>query len=133
MRVLGIDWGKKHIGIATGETEFQVITPLCTIYASGTVKKDAQLIFEIAQKEDISTLILGIPISGSQEKTLRPFYLLSLALKDYGLKVIEVDEALTSVDGNERLKTIGMKASHRRKIRDTQAACLIIERYFNEV
>lgn len=132
MRVLGIDWGKKHIGIATGETEFQVITPLCLIPASGTVKKDALAISVIAQKESISTLILGIPTNGSSEKGLKPFYLLAQALEEYYLKVIPVDESLTSIEGNERLKNIGMKASHRRKIRDTQAACIIIERFFNE-
>lgn len=133
MRVLGIDWGKKQIGLATGEIEFQVITPLCTIPASGTVKKDASTIAVIAQKESVTTLVLGIPFYSSFEKTTHPFYLLAQALEEHDLKVITIDESLTSIEGNERLKTIGMKACHRRKVRDTQAACIIIERFFNEI
>jgi len=42
-----------------------------------------------------------------------------------------VDERLSSVEAERALLETGMKASERKRKRDAEAACLILERYLH--
>jgi hypothetical protein len=50
-------------------------------------------------------------------------------LRGLGLQVELVDESFTSVEADRTLRDEGLTAAGRRKQRDGEAACLIIERY----
>ena len=52
MRLLGVDFGFKRIGIAVAETEPCIITARATIEASGKLATDAQRLVEMARKEE---------------------------------------------------------------------------------
>jgi putative Holliday junction resolvase len=134
MRLLGIDFGFKRIGIAIAETEIGIVTPRAPIEASGTLKIDAAKIAQIAKQEEAKKVILGLPIeeSGEEGRMARIFRNLGDLISGHGVVVEFVDERLTSVIAEQTLREEGLKASQRRKLKDGEAAALILERYISE-
>ena len=133
MRLLGIDFGFKRIGLAVGETEIGIVTPRPAITASGTLKTDAQTIAALAKKEEIDQVVLGLPLDGSEEggKMARICRMLAGHLTDCGLNVQLVDESFTSVEAEAELRQTDLTAAQRRKQRDGLAACQILERFLD--
>ncbi len=134
MRLLGIDFGFKRIGVAIAETAIPVITPRPTMSASGTLKTDALAIVAFAKKEEVDAIVLGLPIeeTGEEGRMARICRNLAQHLVDQGQTVYLVDESMSSVQADMSLREEGLKASERRKRRDGEAASVILERYLNE-
>lgn len=65
MNYLGIDYGRKRIGLAKANSETKIATPLKTIENN---KETAEKLAEIAEKEEISEVVLGIPVSFSGQE-----------------------------------------------------------------
>ncbi|MBX3117902.1 MAG: Holliday junction resolvase RuvX [Fimbriimonadaceae bacterium] len=132
MRVLGIDFGSKRIGIAIGESDHQVATARKPIEASGTLRKDAEAISQLARTEQVDRLILGIPLNpDGEDRMARVCGKLGEILRELGWTVETVDESFTSVLAESDLAELGLKASERRKQRDGEAAVRILERYWH--
>jgi len=133
MRLLGIDFGFKRIGVAVAETEVGIVTPRSPLTASGTLKKDAETIAAYARREEVDAVVLGLPVeeSGEEGKMARIFRTLADHIIGNGIPVHLVDESMTSVQADGTLRQEGLKASQRRKLRDGEAAALILERYLD--
>lgn len=131
MRLLGIDFGFKRIGVAIAETEAGIVTPRPSFPASGTLKVDAAAIAAYARKEEVSAVVVGLPVeeSGDEGRMARICRTLAEHVQGNGLTVHLVDESMTSVEADYALREEGLKASQRRKLRDGEAAALILERY----
>jgi putative Holliday junction resolvase len=133
MRLLGIDFGFKRIGVAVAETEVGIVTPRSPMAASGTLKKDAEAIATLARREEACAVVLGLPVeeSGEEGRMARICRTLAEHLAGNGILVHLVDESMTSVQADGTLRQEGLKASQRRKLRDGEAAALILERYLD--
>ena len=107
MRLLGVDFGFKRIGIAVAVTDPCIVTARPTIEASGALKTDAASLAEMARKEEVDQIVLGLPIeeSGDEGKMARICRLLAGHLTDMGCKVALVDERMTSVEAEARIRT----------------------------
>ena len=134
MRVLGIDLGLRRIGVATGESAPRATSLRPAITASGTLKRDAESIAAVARREQADALVVGVPLGdeGEDEKVARAALKLADTLKAMGWTVHTANEAMTSVEAEANLRREGGTASVRRKLRDGEAARLIIERFFDE-
>ncbi len=63
MRLLGIDYGKKRIGLAISSTVASMALPLCTIQHKGAIPEAARLILEqVSKLKDIEEIIIGWPL-----------------------------------------------------------------------
>ncbi len=133
MRLLGIDFGFKRIGIAVAESEVGIVTPRPPMDASGTLKRDAEAISLLAKREEVDAVVLGLPIeeSGEEGRMARICRTLAEHISGNGIVVHLVDESMTSVQADGALRQDGLKASQRRKLRDGEAAALILERYLD--
>lgn len=133
MRLLGVDFGSKRIGIAVGESEFGVVTPRLPIAPTGTLKKDAVNLAALAQKEQAERIVLGLPLEpgGVEGRMAKIARTLAGEIEKAGCPVHLVDETLTSVQAEAGLIADGLKASQRRKQLDGEAAALILERYIH--
>ena len=133
MRLLGIDFGFKRIGVAIAETEVGIVTPRASMTASGTLKKDAEAIAAFARREEVDAIVLGLPVeeTGEEGRMARICRTLAEHIVGNGIKVHLVDESMTSVQADGALRDEGLKASQRRKLRDGEAAALILERYLD--
>ena len=130
MRVLGVDLGKKRIGLAVMDTEVGLARPLPQISALAALAKDAEQVLGVAKKEQASAVVLGLPLNGGEEtrmsSVMRRF---GTELESRGLSVFYVDESLTSLQAETSLFESGLKASQRKKRLDSESACLILERF----
>jgi len=133
MRLLGVDLGKVRIGVAVGETEPRVVTPRPTLAASGTLRRDADALAQLAKKEEAEAVVVGLPIGldGQEDGMTKACRLLADLLRERGYAVHLVDETMSSVQAEASLLEAGLKASERRRKRDGEAASLILERFMN--
>ena len=133
MRLLGVDFGFKRIGIAIGESEVGIVTPRSALAARGALKVDAQTLSQLARKEEVDAIVLGLPIeeSGEEGRMARICRTLAAHLVDLGEDVHLVDEKYTSIEAEGLLASAGMKPSDWKQHKDSAAAGLILERYFN--
>jgi len=134
MRLLGIDFGFKRIGVAVAETEFGIVTARPPFAASGALKNDAAAIVKLAKREEVAAVVIGLPVeeSGEEGRMARICRMLGSHIEGNGMPVHLVDESMTSIQADDSLREEGLKASQRRKLRDGEAAALILERYLHE-
>lgn len=109
-RLLAIDYGSKRVGLAISDGEGRVATPLETV-----ARKDdrgvARRIGQIVEREGISGLVLGEPrrLDGSRGDAAERVARFARRLEEAtGLPVELVDEALTSVEAERRLRSAGI-------------------------
>lgn len=133
MRLLGVDFGMSRIGLAVAETEFEVATPRPPLKAAGKLRLDAEAIVALAREEHADRVVLGLPVeeTGEEGRMARIARQLAGHMESLGLNVELVDERYTSVESEEALRDQGLKASSRRKRRDSASAILILERYMH--
>ena len=131
MRLLGVDWGGKRIGIAVAETDPFALGTRPSLAASGKLKVDSQAIYQRYKVEEANAIVLGLPIEedGVEGKMARIIRQLAGHLETAGAIVQLVDESFTSVEAETMLLETDMKASERRKVRDGEAAARILERF----
>ncbi len=91
--LLGIDLGDRRIGVAAGDSESGVVTPLLTL-RRGTPERDATAIGRICDERGASGLVVGLPLHGDgseseqSERTrawvasVRPFLAQPLSFRD---------------------------------------------------
>ncbi len=133
MRLLGVDFGSKRIGIAVAESEPRAISLRPALTPAGALKKDAVALVAFAKKEQADTIVLGVPenFDGEDQRMSRVCRMLADHMISLGARVELVDESMTSVGAEEHLRDMGFKASERKKLRDGEAAARIIERYLD--
>ena len=135
MRLLGVDYGFKRIGLAVTESSIGLPSTRPAATSMGSLKKDAAQIAGIVKREQAEAVVLGLPLEDEAEEGRMARICRTLAghlYDEHGVQVYLVDESLTSVAAEDMLFSTGMKASQRKKLRDGEAAARILERYLNE-
>lgn len=133
IRALGVDFGSKRIGLAVGIDEpFVATTPQSPISASGSLKRDADAINILAKRHEVDVVVVGIPENLEDDRMARVCRKLAEEIRSANWTVIEVDETMTSVQAETNLRSSDLTAGGRRKRRDGEAACLILERFFGQ-
>lgn len=135
MRLLGVDFGFKRIGIAVAESDFGVVTPRAAIAATGTLKRDVENLEATFRRESADQVVLGLPIEedGNLGKMARVCQTVAGLLRDKGIEVVLVDERYTSIEAEAALRQEDLKASQRRRLRDGESAGILLERYLEEL
>ncbi|MCK5319849.1 Holliday junction resolvase RuvX [Candidatus Parcubacteria bacterium] len=122
-KYLGIDWGKKRIGLALGDSETRLASPFCVV-------SQASEIIDIINKEKIDYLIIGQPIkmSGAKDNLGEDFEeFLNFIKNNCDIPVELIDERLTSKAADALSGTKKTKAA-----RDSLAAMIILQSYFDK-
>ncbi len=128
-----MDFGGQHIGIAVGESGHGVVSPRSNLSASGTLKRDAEAIHNLAKKEQATDVVVGLPLSdGEDTKMSKVCRKLGEEIAKLGWNVHYVDESLTSHASEQEMLQAGLKGSERRKRVDGEAAARILERFFGQ-
>ncbi len=123
MRILGIDYGYRKIGLAIAETG------LAEPYDVIRIQKEEEAITkvgQIARKEAVDEIILGISEGAMGEET-RSF---GKRLSDrLGLKVEFWDETLSTHDSQALSIEAGLSRKKRRGLEDAFAAAVMLQSY----
>lgn len=131
---MGVDFGFKRIGIAIVDSDSRLPSPRPTLSASGKLKSDAISLGQLAAKEYADAIVLGLPLEpdGTEGRLARICRQLAGHLTELGKQVHLTDERLSSIEAQDRLFVEDLKASQRKKRLDSEAACIILERYLSE-
>ncbi|MFQ3588355.1 MAG: Holliday junction resolvase RuvX [Fimbriimonadaceae bacterium] len=132
MRLLGVDFGSRRIGIALAESDFGISSTRPSLKASGTLERDAEAIAAVARRERADTVVVGIPENPEDERMSRVCRQLAEKIAALGLDVRTVDEALTTALAESDLAAQGLKASAIRRRKDGEAARRILDRFLAE-
>ncbi|MDI9635545.1 Holliday junction resolvase RuvX [Kamptonema cortianum] len=128
--MLGVDLGKARIGLAVMNLQAGIPTPLPAVQAKGALAKDAEQVAAVAQAQEAGTIVLGLPLLMGEETPMsRVVRRFGAILEDHGVCVAYADESMTTSEADTALFEAGMKASQRKKARDSEAACRILERF----
>ena len=134
MRLMGLDYGSKTVGVALSDPLFMTAEPLETIVRKeeNKLRRTLARIAEIVREYEVTEIVLGNPLYPSGDESERSAVTRAfkeLVEKRTGLAVSLFDERLTTVEADEALREMGVKAKDRKQYIDQVAACLILKDY----
>ena len=131
MRIMAIDYGDAHTGIAISDpTGF--LTGFTTVINAYRPEAVAAQIAALAKEHGAEELVLGHPINmdGTRGPRSEKARAMAELLKEAtGLPVVLWDERRTTIDAHQILFNSGKNAKKRKKVVDAVAASLILEGY----
>jgi putative Holliday junction resolvase len=133
-RILAVDYGLKRIGLAMTDLLQITASPFETI-ESISLKKNALKIFEIAKANEVSEIIVGLPLSMNGDESemtdIVGSFITELRIVS-GLPVISVDERLTTAQAERMLvEEADISRGKRKGLKDKVAAAIILQTYLS--
>lgn len=132
MKLLGIDYGQKRVGLAISQAGMAF--PFKTLIKTSRDTLLAELL-DIVRTEQIKAIVLGLPLDLDGQETLttrqvRNFQA-SLARRT-ALPIHTVNEALTSFEAGQRLRQAGISPRKQAAMCDQVAAVCILETFLGD-
>ncbi len=135
MRCLGLDLGSKTLGISISDKTNLIASVYTTLYFKDEDYHSLILpLKEIIDKENIDTLVLGLPKNMNNtlgERAMITLEFKSMLEKEFNINVIMEDERLTSVISNNVLIEANVSRKKRKKKVDGMAAVIILQGYLD--
>jgi len=134
MRILGIDYGRRRIGLAVSDEAGFLARPLDPHLRTRSLKKDLEHLSRLAREFEVETIVVGLPLNmdGSKgEMALEVEGFVSQLQELSKIAVIVSDERLTSVEAERVLLEGNVKRKDRKQLRDGLAATLILQGYLD--
>ncbi|MFW6174750.1 MAG: Holliday junction resolvase RuvX [Chloroflexota bacterium] len=137
MRILALDVGDARIGTALTVPGTSMCMPAPAHARSGRDEADIATILASAEREGVSRIVVGLPISldgslGPQARRVRRFAAdLRKAASALGIAVDTWDERFSTTEAEARLREAGRQPSRERSTGsvDSAAAAIILEAY----
>jgi len=132
--VLGIDYGDKRIGIATGQTITHSATPVTTLLQVNG-QPDWQGLQQQIERWRPDVLLVGMPYhtDGSESAmTLKVRSFCHELRQRFPQPVIEINETLSSYEAESLLKAQKKIAQHNKQEIDRMAAALIVQSWLDQ-
>lgn len=136
MRVMGLDFGSKTVGVAVSDPLLITAQGLEIIRRKDENKLRQTLarIEELIEEYEVSEIVLGLP--KNMNDTIGDRAELTLEFQDKlkrrtGLPVIMWDERLTTVAADRTMMEAGIRREHRKDYVDKIAAVLILQGYLD--
>lgn len=128
--ILGIDVGKVRVGVAKASSKNKIAFPV-GVYSRAKYEAEGKIL-DIIKKNNIITLVVGLPLSENGEESIqcqdvRKFTKRLSNRTD--IRIMYQDEYASSLEAKERLLALN-KLNNSKEV-DAHAACLILESYFN--
>ena len=133
MITLGLDIGKRRIGVAVSDPLGLVARPVETVY-SVSLNKDVARIVEIARELGAELIVVGDPLhmNGDAGTMSHRAHRFGEVLGDAsGLPIEYCDERLTTVEAHRILEESRVPIRKAREQIDAVAAAVILQSYLN--
>lgn len=135
-RILGIDFGKKFVGIAISDSFLVIANSHSTIERKRPDKLRSTLasISSICQEENVNKIVVGLPknLDGSENERCRFTYEFVEALFNRtNIPIYLWDERLTTVSANSELEFMGVKDKKSKS--DELAAAFILQGFLDSI
>ena len=136
MRILGLDYGTKTVGVAVSDGLMLTAQPVETIVrkSAGKLRQTLARIEAIIEEYQVERIVLGYPKNmndtiGERAEACEAFK--EDLERRTGLEVILRDERLTTVESQRVLMAGGVRRENRKAVVDQMAAVLILQGYLD--
>lgn len=136
MRIIGLDYGTKTVGVALSDESQIIASPHITIERKHATKlrQTYAQIEEIIREYEVGLIVLGFPKNMNNTEGER-----AEATKDFaenlerrtGIEVRLVDERLTTMQADRILDATGVAQSARKEHIDKMAAAIILQSFLD--
>lgn len=138
MRIMGLDYGSKTVGVALSDELLLTAQPVETITRSSEnkLRKTFARIEEIIRANNVEKIVLGLPLlpDGSEgERAQKTKEFQTMLAKRTGLEILWMDERYTTLTSDSELEWMGVKKKDRKAVIDQLAACHILEEYLHSI
>ena len=136
MRIMGLDFGSKTVGVAISDPLFLTAQGIEIVRrkAPGKLRQTLARINELKEEYEVGKIVLGFPKNMNNtegercEKTLEFKEMLE---KRTGLEVVLCDERLTTVEADRTMMQVGIRRENRKEYVDELAAIFILQGYLD--
>lgn len=134
MRILGIDYGKKRMGLALSDPLGLTAQGLGTLTCEG-LEKDLDNLYEVIREKGVEEIVVGLPrrmdasLGKEAQEVLRFVEKLKVRFK---LPVHLIDERLTTAWAHKVMKGSGLSRKARTEKADTIAAQTILQIFLDK-
>lgn len=135
MRVISVDLGLARTGIAAGDTDFFLASPV-TVINEYNEEKLIDKICQTAKAENAEKIVVGLPrnMDGSEgERALKCREIAQKISEKSGIPIVMQDERCTTVSAHNALKVNNVRGKKRKGVVDAVAATIILEDYFRSI
>jgi len=138
MRALGVDYGRKRVGLALSDASGMLARPWKTLAVAGIDHQAGELVREVetlaAESDGLSVIVIGLPrrLSGeANEQTAAVQQLAARLGRHTTVPIVLQDERLTSHEAEELLSRREKDWRKRKSQLDAVAAALILQDYLD--
>jgi putative Holliday junction resolvase len=135
MRILGIDYGSKRIGVAVSDPLGITAQGVAVIGKSESFERDIRELKKIIKKYDgVDEIVVGLPKTmageiGPSAKVVLEF--IEALKREFKLNITAWDERLTTAEAERALISAGLSREKRKKVIDKSAAAIILQSFLD--
>ena len=134
MRILGLDYGSKTVGVAVSDPLGLTAQKVETIWRKqeNKLRQTLARIEELIAEYEVEKIVLGFPKNMNNtvgERAEKALEFGEMLKKRTGLEVIMWDERLTTVEADRTLIEAGVRRENRKQYLDGIAAVFILQGY----
>lgn len=133
MRIMGLDYGTKRIGVAMSDELLLTAQGSATIF-NNSVSESTAAIAKLASENGVVEIVVGLPISMNgthSQKTKEVIEFTQELMKSVPVPVKTWDERLTTAQAERALLEADMSRGKRKRLNDMVAAQLILQGYLD--
>ena len=133
MKIMGLDFGEKRMGVAISDPGGKLARPLATLLK----RKECSwvdLLSPLLREHNPGEIVIGYPrrLDGRPGTLAPKVDDLAADLERFsGVRVVLRDESLTTVEAAEKLAESGIRGRARRRKIDVAAAAIILQDYLD--
>ena len=136
MRILGLDYGSKTVGVAVSDPLGITAQGVSTIWRKqeNKLRQTLAQIEKLVEDYQVERIVLGYPKNMNNtvgERALKSLEFKEMLERRTGLPVVMWDERLTTVEANRTLMESGVRRENRKQILDEMAAIFILQSYLD--
>lgn len=138
MRILGLDYGTKTVGVAVSDPLLITAQGLEIIRrdSEAKIRKTLQRIEELCKEYEVEKIVLGYPknMNGTDgERAEKSLEFKEMLERRTGIPVIMWDERLTTVSADKVMMESGIRRENRKNFVDEIAAMFILQNYLESI
>ena len=136
MRILGLDYGSKTVGVAVSDALGITAQGLETIQRTqaNKLRKTLARIEQLIKEYDVGKIVLGCPKNMNNTEGPRvqaTLEFMEMLKRRTGLEVILQDERLTTVSAERVLLESGVRRENRKEVIDKIAGVFMLQTYLD--
>ena len=136
MRIMGLDYGSKTVGVAVSDALLLTAQNIETICREqeNKLRRTLARIQELCLEYEVEEIVLGFPKNMNNttgDRAEKSLEFAEMLKKRTGLPVFMWDERLTTVEANRTLMESGVRRENRKEYVDKIAAVFILQGYLD--